>query len=129
MHPTPLDVLPCRILVSVALVIGTAGSAAAQKPDLSPLEATFNRITRSARGRVGVALIHLESGATAEVRGDERFPMASVVKLPIAIEVLKRVAERTLTLDHQVWLTPSDIRPCCTLERRHPNGGEGPDQN
>ena len=30
--------------------------------------------------------------------------MASVVKLPIAIEVLKQVAERKLTLDRAVWL-------------------------
>ena len=49
--------------------------------------------------------------------------MASIVKLPIAIEVLKQVAERKLTLDRAVWLGPSDIRPCCTIERRHPKGG------
>ena len=49
--------------------------------------------------------------------------MASVVKLPIAIEVLKQVAERKLTLDRFVWLGSSDIRPCCTLERQHPKGG------
>jgi beta-lactamase class A len=49
--------------------------------------------------------------------------MASVVKLPIAIEVLKQVSERRLTLDRPVWLGPSDIRPCCTIERHHPKGG------
>jgi beta-lactamase class A len=48
--------------------------------------------------------------------------MASVVKLPIALEVLRQVADGRLTLDREVWLTSSDIRPCCTLERRHPNG-------
>jgi beta-lactamase class A len=37
--------------------------------------------------------------------------------------VLKQVAERKLTLDRAVWLDESDIRPCCTLERRHPKGG------
>src|SRR5215211_3543682 len=105
-----------RMALSLVVVLGMASSAAAQKPDLSALDATFKRIAGSARGRVGVALLHLESGATAEIRGDERFPMASVVKLPIAIEVLKQVAERKLTLDHAVWLAPSDIRPCCTLE-------------
>lgn len=111
-----------RALLSLALVLFTS-SAAAQKPDLSTLETTFKRIAGTARGRIGVALIHLESGATLDVRGHERFPMASIVKLPIAIEVLKQVAEGTLTLDRVVWLDPSDIRPCCTIERRHPNGG------
>jgi beta-lactamase class A len=112
-----------RVVLSVVVVLSIGGSASAQKPDLSSLEATFKRIAGSSRGRVGAALIHLESGATLDVRGDERFPMASVVKLPIAIEVLKQVAERKLTLDRDVWLAPSDIRPCCTLERRHPKGG------
>lgn len=112
-----------RVLVGLALVLLAGSSAHAQKPDLTPLEATFKRIATTSRGRVGVALIHLESGATIDVRGHERFPMASVVKLPIAIEVLKQVAERRLTLDRVVWLTPSDIRPCCTIERRHAKGG------
>jgi beta-lactamase class A len=112
-----------RIAVAFILLLFVCSPAAAQKPDLAPLEATFKQIVKRARGKVGVALIHLESGATLNIRGDERFPMASVVKLPIAIEVLKQVAERKLTLDRDVWLAPSDIRPCCSLERRHPNGG------
>jgi beta-lactamase class A len=112
-----------RLLLSLIFLLGVGGSAAAQKPDLASLEATFTRIASSSRGRIGAALIHLESGATLDVRGDERFPMASVVKLPIAIEVLKQVGERKVALDQAVWLAPNDIRPCCTLERKHPKGG------
>ena len=112
-----------RPLLAYALVALISSPAAAQKPDLTPLEHTFKRITGAARGRIGVALIHLESGAALHIRGDERFPMASIVKLPIAIEVLKQVAERKLTLNRGVWLGPRDIRPCCTIERRYANGG------
>ena len=114
--------LTARAILSL-LVLLLASPAAAQKPDLSTLETTLQKITGAARGRTGVSLIHLESGATLDVRGDERFPMASIVKLPIAIEILKQVAERKLTLDRAVWLGASDIRPCCTIERRHPKGG------
>lgn len=112
-----------RPLFAFALLLLLTSPAAAEKPDLAPLEATVKRIVDKARGRIGMALIHLESGAILDVRGNERFPMASVVKLPIAIEVLKQVAEGKLTLDRAVWLGPSDIRPCCAIERRHPNGG------
>jgi beta-lactamase class A len=116
--------MPCvRVFLSLLLILLATSSAFAQKPDVSALETTLQRIAGAARGRVGIALIHLESGATINVRGHERFPMASVVKLPIAIEVLKQVAEDKLTLNRAVWLAPSDIRPCCTLERRHPKGG------
>jgi beta-lactamase class A len=112
-----------RLLIVLALILFTTGPTAAQGPDLSPLETTFHRIVASARGKVGIALIHLESGRLITIRGDERFPMASVVKLPIALEVLAQVAEKKLSLDRSVPIAASDIRPCCTLSRRHPNGG------
>jgi beta-lactamase class A len=112
-----------RVLLPFALVALISAPAAAQKPDLTPLEHAFKRLAGASRGRIGVALIHLESGASVHIRGHERFPMASVVKLPIAIEVLKQVVEGKLTLDRVLWLGPSDIRPCCTIERRHAKGG------
>jgi beta-lactamase class A len=119
-----LPIMNCaRLFLVFAFMLLAGSSASAEKPDLAPLETMVQRIVDKARGRIGVALIHLESGATFNVRGHERFPMASVVKLPIAIEVLKQVVERKLTLDHLVWIGPNDIRPCCTIERRHPNGG------
>ncbi len=95
----------------------------ASGPDLSRLEETLTRIADRSRGQVGLSLIHLETGATLAIRGDRRFPMASVYKLPIAIELLTRVAHGTLSLDRAVTLAPSDIRACCTLSRRHPRGG------
>lgn len=109
--------------ILLVLLLPTPPQAAAQVLDLSPLETTFARVVNTARGKIGVALIHLESGRLIAIRGDERFPMASVVKLPIALEVLTQVSEGTLSLDRNVWIGASDIRPCCTLSRRYPNGG------
>ena len=95
----------------------------ASGPDLSRLEDEIDHIISHSRGTIGVSLIHVESGATLSVRGDERFPMASVYKLPIAIEFLTQVSAGTLALDRPIELAPSDIRACCTLSRRHPRGG------
>jgi beta-lactamase class A len=111
------------VLTLLLLLVASSRAAAQIKPDLTQLESTFTRIANASRGRLGAALIHLESGATLDIRGHERFPMASVVKLPIAIEVLKQVAELKFTLNHAVWLGASDIRPCCTIERRYAKGG------
>lgn len=110
------------VAASILLLI-SAGPVAAQGPDLSTLETTLNRIVKAARGTIGLALIHLQSGRLIVIRGNERFPMASVVKLPIALELLKQVSEGKMSLDREVWLARSDIRPCCTLSRRHPDGG------
>jgi beta-lactamase class A len=110
-----------RALTALILLTG-ASPALAQAPDLSPLEATLTKIVSASRGTVGLALIHLQSGRLITIRGDERFPMASVVKLPIALELLKQVSAGKLSLDQEVWLATSDIRPCCALSRRHPDG-------
>src|SRR4029079_8410601 len=96
--------------------------AFASGPDLSRLQDDTARIISRSRGTIGVSLIHVESGATLSVRGDERFPMASVYKLPIAIELLAQVSGCRLSLDRPIALAPSDIRACCTLSRRHPRG-------
>src|SRR5262249_17446385 len=97
--------------------------AFASGPDLSRLEDKIDEVISRSRGTIGVSLIHIESGATLSVRGDERFPMASVYKLPIAIEFLTQVSAGRLALDRPIGLAASDIRECCTLSRRHPRGG------
>src|SRR5262245_9770149 len=97
--------------------------AFASGPDLSRLEDEIDRIISRSSGTIGVSLIHVESGATLSARGDKRFPMASVYKLPIAIEMLTQVSTGTLALDRSIALAPSDIRACCTMSRRHPRGG------
>jgi beta-lactamase class A len=100
-------------------------SAATPTPaaDLASLEASVYRIIRASPGQVGVALMHIESGARLSIHGDQRFPMASVYKLPIAIEALTQVAEGTLAMAQQVALGPNDIRACCTLSSHYPRGG------
>jgi len=90
---------------------------------LSGLEDKIDQIISRSLGTIGVSLIHVESGATLSVRGNERFPMASVYKLPIAIELLTQVSAGKLSLDRPIALAPSDIRACCTLSRHHPRGG------
>jgi beta-lactamase class A len=55
------------------------------------LEAQVARLADAAGGTVGVAVVHVETGERVSLRGTERFPMASVFKLPIAMQVLHRV--------------------------------------
>jgi len=96
----------------------------AADPGLETLDSRLTKIVRTARGQVGVSLFHVESGARLfSFNGRQPFAMASVYKLPIAFELLTQIAKRRLTFDQLVVVGPSDIRACCTLSRRHPNGG------
>lgn len=60
---------------------------------------------------IGVAAIHIESGRRVSVRGNERFPMGSVYKFPIAIAVLHRVDHGKLSLGQKVTIEPKDFSP------------------
>src|SRR5213592_789466 len=73
------------------------------------LPSQFEKIAPAAKGRVGVAAQFLESGETADLHGDEHFPMHSVYKLPISMAVLQRVDRGELKLDQLVRVEPSDF--------------------
>ncbi len=62
-------------------------------------------------GKVGVGIIHIESGRELFVNGAEPFPMASTFKVPIAVELLTRVQAGTVRLDSMVTVRPSDLHP------------------
>jgi beta-lactamase class A len=51
--------------------------AAAAALSLSGLKTEFEKIAKDAKGRVGVAVMLLESRESADLRGDEHFPMRS----------------------------------------------------
>lgn len=68
----------------------------------------FEQLAPAAKGRVGVAVQLLESGATADLHGDEHFPMHSVYKVPIAMAVLQHVDRGELKLDQRVKVEPGD---------------------
>lgn len=85
-----------------------AATLAAALPFAS-LPGEFEKIAPAAKGRVGVAARLLESDETADLHGDEHFPMHSVYKLPISMAVLHRVDRGELKLDQRVKIEPGDF--------------------
>ncbi len=87
------------------------------------LEEKFRAIAATAGGTVGVSVLDLESGRGASLHGNERFPMASVFKLAVAVELLSRADRGAVRLDQSIALAPADMRPGGPLSERAPNGG------
>src|SRR5580704_6531459 len=96
----------------------------------APTEATLRaaaeteiaRIAGYAQGVVGVAALHLESGRTLAHNDAEPFPMASTVKVPIAVTVLDMVDRGDLALDTIVAVEPAEMNPSSPIadEFRYP---------
>ena len=123
LHRIPLKTNAALAVCVAAMTLG-AMRVDGEEPGLATLDATLKQIVRATKGEIGVSLVHVESGARLfSFNGQQPFAMASVYKLPIGFELLRQIAERTLTLDQRIAIGPSDIRACCTLSRRHPKGG------
>jgi beta-lactamase class A len=107
-------------------------AAATPAADLSlkrdaELERIFATIGNSTDGEVGAASVVLETGDAAMLNADERFPMQSVYKLPIAMAVLEKVRRGNLALDEKIGVTREDMvreGMRSPLRDAQPNGGE-----
>jgi beta-lactamase class A len=75
------------------------------------LEAELARIAASAGGLVGAAAVHLESGRSVSLNGAMRFPLASALKIPVAVQFLARVDRGELALDTMAAIEPRHLRP------------------
>ena len=101
--------------VARALLAGAFIPAAvtAQRSDdgIARLQREVVRLSAISGGKVGVGVIHLESGRELFVNADESYPMASTYKVPIAVQLLTRVDSGKVRLDSMVALKPSDLHP------------------
>src|SRR5437879_2490418 len=67
------------------------------EPRIGALEAAFS-------GRLGFHAVRLEDGESVELRADERFPTASVIKVALCCAVLDLVARGVAELGQAVQL-------------------------
>jgi len=78
-----------------------------------------------ARGLVTVAALNLETNERVSWNADRTVFMSSVVKLPIAVQLLARVDRGELSLQQRIRINPSDLRVgggSGTLASAYPNG-------
>ena len=86
---------PMLRLAPFALLILLTGCSSSRVASPSITSAELQRAVEAEidgfEGVVGVYVRHLETGATAEVRPDELFPTASMIKVPIMVTVFDRI--------------------------------------
>lgn len=81
-------------------------ASAASEQDLAK---SFETLAVAAKGKVGVAVELIETGESISFNGQQRFPLQSIYKLPIAMAVLHQVDERGLSLDQAIQVTTNDF--------------------
>jgi len=99
------------VLIIGLLLCSSTLAAQASEAQLAVLEAEITRLAEHAQGKVGVGAIHLETGGSVYLHANERFPMASTYKVPIAVQLLHRVDNREVRLEKMVTIKQSDLSP------------------
>ena len=88
----------------------SVGGALAAAGEVS-LQQEWRQIRQSTDGTVGAAALDLASGRLVSMYGDEPFPLASVCKVPIAMNILALVDEGKLALNQEIeWSQQSATR-------------------
>ena len=100
-----------RTFFSIGLILfftlHLSGFAYSQEK-IARLENVIKDIIEPVKGEIGVAIKHLESGEELYINGDEFFPMASVFKIPILVEVMAQIKEGKISLEDEYSVMPSD---------------------
>ncbi|MVT68435.1 class A beta-lactamase [Bradyrhizobium pachyrhizi] len=95
--------------LAVSCTLPRQGAAAGPGEPAQRLQQEFARIELATSGRLGVAVLDMETGLRASRRGDERFPMCSTFKALASAAVLHRVDRGESSLDQRVQIEAKDI--------------------
>lgn len=108
-------------LVSLPVVRVLAGEDTTGSPEAG-FEEALDGLERGSGGRLGVCLFDTASGRQWGRRVDERFPMCSTFKFPLAAAVLRRVERGELALDRRVSIRHEDMIPHAPVTEKHVGG-------
>jgi len=101
------------VFLCILMLISPLVSAVRFSQDNPPLGVKrlllqIERITRGMEGKVGLAATHIESGENISLNSDEFFPMASVFKVPIFVDLMARVLEGEFLLEDEIRIQKTD---------------------
>jgi beta-lactamase class A len=90
------------------------------------LQRRFAEIAEGAQGKVGIHAMLIEENRSVSFNGNERFAMQSVVKLPVAMAVLRMVSDGEIKLDDKIEFSKDELvnpNQRSPLRDKNPNGG------
>ena len=78
---------------------------------MEKIKAIIDYYSQKVTGRLGVGFKNFKTGEEYYVRGDERFPSASVFKVPVLVTLFDLVEKGKISLDDKITLTEDKIAP------------------
>jgi beta-lactamase class A len=94
--------------IAVIFARGATGQDAHARADTGGLRKSLEAIADAHHGIVGYTIHNIDTGEKLSRRGDETFPTASLIKVPVMVTVYDLVAKGRLALDDPLTLLAID---------------------
>ena len=101
----------CATGCAAGQTAGRPAPATYARADTARLHRTLDSLASAHRGVVGYTVHNLDTGERLERRGDETFPTASLIKVPILVTVFDLVEQGQLSLGDELTLLRIDKVP------------------
>ena len=103
--------LPILIGLPVVAYAQARAGAPFARADTARLHRTLDSLAAAHRGVVGYAVHNLDTGERMALRGDEKFPTASLIKVAVLVALYDLVEKGLMSLDDRVVVTKIDKVP------------------
>jgi len=77
---------------------------------MAKLRAEIVKVSKEVKGQMGLYMKHIESGKQISIEGDKIFPLGSVFKIPLVVEVLRQADQGLISMDEKLKL---EVRNYC----------------
>lgn len=112
-------------------LLALPAQAEVASPRQQHLQSSLRQLVQSAHLRTGVEIRHFRSGEEVNLEGDTPFPLASVFKLPLMLELVRQIQEqgssdggKRVQLDTQLTLHSSDKCVGSGTLKNQPDGSQ-----
>lgn len=89
------------------------------------LQRQFEQLADTIKGNIGVSALNIETGESISFNGNEKFPMQSVYKFPIAMVMLNEIDNGNFSLKDTILINESEYIPTAghsPIRDKYPNG-------
>jgi beta-lactamase class A len=104
-------ILMAALSLAPALALAQSPQSALARADTSTLHRRLDSLARAHKGQLAYTVHNIDTGERFELRGDEAFPTASLIKVPILVTLHDLVEKGSISLDDPIRVLKIDKVP------------------
>ena len=105
------SLIAAALLLAPMVAVAQTPQSAFTRADTSSLHRRLDSLARAHKGQLAYTVHNIDTGERFELRGDEPFPTASLIKVPILVTLYDLVEKKSISLDDPIRVLKIDKVP------------------